>query len=426
MSDWPAPLQLYRWISGLGEPFAPWLLARRARRGKEDRARLAERLGRSAIPRPDGRLVWIHGVSVGESLSHLPLVERLDRERPEIKVLVTSGTRTSAELMARRLPPHVIHQYAPIDGPRAARRFIEHWRPNLGVFVESELWPNLLAAAQAQGTRLALLSARFSERSMRAWDRSPRAAHALLDMFDLIYAQDFETHGWIEEHGVAVAGRLDLKRFADPLPYDREAYDALRAAIGERVVVVAASTHAGEEVLIGEAVRDLDPRPLLILVPRHPERGSAVAFNLAARGWAVLRRSESDVVGPKTEAYIADTLGELGLFYRLADVAVMGGSFVEGLGGHNPLEPARLSRPIITGPHIDAFVEVYTDLIAEKAALLVKDERELSSALRALLDEPKLGQALGERARRPAPEVPPAGRCEHHGGGSRDCRLIHA
>ncbi len=398
MKEWPPPLRFYRWASGLGEPFAPWLLARRARRGKEDPARLRERLGRASVARPDGRLVWIHGVSVGESLSHLPLVERIDRERPELKVLVTSGTRTAAELLARRLPPDVIHQYAPIDGPRAAVRFIRHWRPNLGVFVESELWPNLLAAAQANGTRLALLSARFSEHSMKAWDKSPRTAHALLDLFDLIYAQESETRDWIEDQGVAVAGKLDLKRFADPLPFDREALETLREAIGGRAVVVAASTHPGEEILISEAVRGLDPRPLLILVPRHPERGGAVALSLQARGWGVLRRSEIDVVGPKTEIYVADTLGELGLFYRLADVAVMGGSFVEGLGGHNPLEPARLSKPVVTGPHIDAFVEIYTDLIAEKAALLARDERELSNALRALIEEPRLARALGERA----------------------------
>ena len=398
MNGPPASLRLYRLLTTLAAPFAPIALRRRAGRGKEDPARLAERLGRASLLRPDGTLVWIHGASVGESLSHLPLVERLFAERPDLHILVTSGTVAAAAILERRLPRDVIHQYLPVDTPGAARRFAGHWRPDLAILVESELWPNLLSAVRRQGARLVLLGARMSRDSARAWDRAPRAARAILGLFDRIYANDAETRDWIEDLGIEVAGRLDLKRLAEPLPYDADAFERLRAAIGGRRVVVAASTHLGEEVLIGEAMRDLDPRPLLIMVPRHPERGGAVAVALAARGWGVLQRSQIDVPGPKTDVYVADTLGELGLLYRLADVVVMGGSFIEGGSGHNPLEPARLGKPVITGPHVDAFAEVYAEFTAERAVLIAPDKAGLASALHALIAEPRMAKALGERA----------------------------
>lgn len=398
MSGRPAPLVLYGLATGLAEPFAPMLLGRRARRGKEDPARLGERLGRATLARPAGALVWIHAVSVGESLSHLPVVERLRSERPDLTILVTSGTRTSAELLARRLPAGVLHQYAPIDAPAAAARFLDHWRPSLALFIESELWPNLLDAARRRGVRLVLLGARISENSARAWDRAPAAARSVLGLFDLIYAQDLETRDWVEDHGAEVAGRLDLKRLAEPLPCDEAELERLAAACNGRKAVVAASTHPGEETMIAAAIKGLEPRPLLIVVPRHPERGAEVAAELQALGWRVARRSRAETPGPEAEAYIADTLGELGLFYRLADAVVLGGAFREGLSGHNPLEPARFSRPVVTGPHHDSFAEIYADLIAEKAVLIASGGAELKSALQAMLFEPGVADALGRRA----------------------------
>jgi 3-deoxy-D-manno-octulosonic-acid transferase len=398
----PAFLRLYRLATGLAEPVAPLVLARRVRRGKEEQPRLRERLGHAAAPRPGGPLVWIHGASVGESLSHLPLVERFVRERPDIAVLVTSGTATSAALLAQRLPPGVIHQYVPIDAPGAARRFIDHWRPDLAVFVESELWPNLLIEARARGARLALLAARISEASAKAWGRAPAAARAMLGLFDLIYAQDGRTAAWIEGQGAEVAGRLDLKRAASPLPCDDAALERLLGEIGGRGVVAAASTHEGEEALIADVVRSLGAQPLLILVPRHPERGAGVAEALRAAGWRVAQRSAGEPIGPETQAYVADTLGELGLFYRLADVVVMGASLIEGLSGHNPLEPARLGKPVISGPNVDAFAEVYAELLAAQAVLIAHDPAELAKALAALLAEAAVAEALGERGRRVA------------------------
>ena len=398
MSAWPAPLRFYTLATWLAEPLAPWLLERRARRGKEDSARLEERLGRASEPRPAGRLVWFHAVSVGEGLSQLPIIERLAQRREDLTILVTSATRTSAELLADRLPPRAIHQYAPIDGPRAVHRFLEHWRPDVGVFAESELWPNLLRSTKAQGTALALLGARISATSTRSWDRVPKSARAVLRLFDLIWAQDGRARDWIEGHGVAVEGQFDLKRLGEPLPWNQAELEALEAAVAGRQVLVAASTHPGEEMVIAEAVMQLRPRPLLIIVPRHPERGAEVAADLAAAGWRTAQRSLGDAPESGAEAYIADTLGELGLFYRLADAAFVGGSLFEDLAGHNPLEAVRLGKPVVTGPHVESFAEIYAELLAAKAALMVKDPVELVQALRALMAEPALARALGRRA----------------------------
>ena len=399
MNGWPMSLRLYGAATALAEPAAPWLLSRRAARGKEDPARIGERLGRASVPRPEGPLVWIHAVSVGESLSHLPLVERLRETRPNVGLLVTSSTRTSGELLARRLPEGVIHQYVPIDAPGAVARFLDHWRPVLAVFVESELWPNLLKGAHDHSSKLALLGARISAGSASGWSRAPAAARALLGLFEVIYAQDLETRAFIEEHGVHVSGQLDLKRLAEPLPVDAAALAELKAGIGERRVLLAASTHPGEERLIAGAARPLEPAPLLVVVPRHPERGAEVAGTLGGLGWRVARRSLGEPLGPDVGAYVADTLGELGLFYRVADVAVLGGSFLEGLTGHNPLEPARLGAPVITGPHHEAFAETYADLVDRRAVLIARNEEELKGGLASLMTDLRLAAALGERGR---------------------------
>ena len=390
------PLSLYRAATGLLEPLAPGILRGRAGRGKEDAARLAERLGHPSLGRPTGPLVWLHGASVGESLSVLPLIERLRAERPDLALLVTSGTVTSASLLAARLPEGVIHQYVPVDTPRAVARFLDHWRPQLGVFIESELWPNLLLGARARGMKLALLSARITEDSAKGWLKVPAAAAALLSAFDLIMPQDGASETRLIELGAATHGLLNLKFLGGALPYDPAACSALEGAIGDRDVVLAASTHPGEEALIAAAVEALPERPLLIVAPRHPERGEAVTALLRARGLNTARRAFGEPLGPGTEAYVADTLGEMGLFYEVAQVAVMGGGFVEGVGGHNPLEPARAGVPVITGPHAFNFAEVYGDMLDGHGALLARDEAELTERLRELLDDDRLmevGQA---------------------------------
>ena len=388
------PLVLYGALTGLMEPVAPLALNARARRGKEDPARLAERLGRPAASRPPGPLVWLHGVSVGESLSLLPLVSALRERRPDLGLLVTSGTVTSAGVLADRLPPGVVHQYAPVDAPGAVRRFLAHWRPDLAVFVESELWPNALRAARRRGVRLALLSARMTEASARGWARVPASARELLGGFDLVMAQDAATEARLARLGATVAGRLNLKRVGAAPPVSDAALAALRAAVGRRQVVLAASTHPGEEALIVAAFRAAVDDPasaLLILAPRHPDRGPALAAEFGAP-----RRSAGEP--PAGPVYVADTLGEMGLLYRAADVVVMGGAFAPGIGGHNPLEAARLARGVITGPDAFNAAELYAEMTAQGCALAVRDQEALAAGLRDLLADPARRARLGEAA----------------------------
>ena len=387
-------LSLYRLATRLAEPLAPLVLRSRARGGKEDPARLTERLGHAARPRPDGPLIWLHGVSVGETQSLLPLVSALRAARPAAALLVTSGTVTSAQALVPHLPDGVIHQFIPVDTPAAARRFLDHWRPDLAIFVESELWPNLILAAQARGARLALVSARMTETSAAGWARVPAAARILLNAFDLVMPQDEATRARLGRLGAACGPGLNLKRTGAPLPADEVELARLKTIIGARKIVLAASTHPGEEVLIVQAFQAAVRGPaeaLLILVPRHPDRGGALAQSFQAS-----RRSAGEP--PTGRAHIADTLGELGLFFRLADIVVMGGSFVPSIGGHNPLEPARIGRPILTGPHTFNAAEVYADLFAQAAAIEAKDSAALTRHLRGLLDNPLIARRMGEAA----------------------------
>jgi 3-deoxy-D-manno-octulosonic-acid transferase len=367
----PISLRLYAAAAAALAPVAPTWLARRVRLGKEDPRRWPERLGEAGVPRPAGRLAWLHGVSVGESLSLLPLVARLTEERPEVSVLVTSGTRASADLLGARLRGRALHQYAPLDTPAAVARFLDAWRPEIGVLVESELWPNLILAAKARGVRLALISARMSEKSAANWRRVPAAARTLLGAFDLILARDEAAARRFAGLGGQVAGLADLKFGAPPLPIDPAALTAARAATAGRSVVLAASTHPGEDALVLDAFRTAHDKGdgVLIIAPRHAERGGDIAALAAERGLAVSRRSIGGQPGDGA-VHVADTVGELGLWYSLAGLAVVGGSLAPGIGGHNPLEPARLGCPFISGPHVRDW-PVYGALEAAGATRLV-------------------------------------------------------
>ena len=412
----PLSLRLYVGATAAMSPFLPAVLRARARRGKEDPARLGERFGRASIPRPDGPIVWLHAVSVGESLSLLAVVERFGAQRPDATVLITTGTRAAADLLAQRLPDGVIHQYAPVDTPAAAARFLDYWRPSLGVFAESELWPNLIVAAAARGVRLALVSAGMSKRSFAGWRRVPAAARTVLAAFDLVLARDAAAAERLRALGARVDGLADLKFGAAALPVDQAVLADLRASLAGRRVVLAASTHAGEEEVLLTAYapsvsreKERDPPPpssagqgrskiialrsspaplrggggssppceltegarrsLLVIASRHPERGVDIAAAAAARGFAVGRRSLGDDPAD-LDVYIADTLGELGLWYRLADMAIIGGSLVAGIGGHNPLEAARLGCPFIAGTQVEKW-PVYADLAQAGATRLI-------------------------------------------------------
>jgi 3-deoxy-D-manno-octulosonic-acid transferase len=391
----PLSLALYRAATTALEPFAPLLLERRAKAGKEDRARLHERLARPTVMRPSGPLVWLHGASVGESLSILPLVERLRTERPDAAVLVTSGTVTSADLLARRLPAGAIHQFLPVDTPGGAKRFLDHWRPDLAVFVESELWPNLLLSAKARGVKLALVSAKLSDKSYAGWRARPFAAQELFGGFDLILAQDGRAAERLTSLGGMVAGEADLKFGSDPLPVDAAVLAGLRARLGDRPVLLAASTHPGEDEIVLDAWRALADRPRLVIVPRHPDRGAAIADLALAAGATVGLRSRTP--DDDAEVIVADALGELGLWYRLADLAVVAGSLAPGIGGHNPLEPARLDCPVVSGPHVENWLTVYADL-RDADGVAFADASVLGTRLADLLAGPEILRRQAARA----------------------------
>ena len=393
-------LTAYRLLLGLAEPLAPLILRQRAARGKEDRARLRERLGWPSRTRQKGPLVWMHGASVGETLSLLPLVERLRAERPDLGLLVTSGTATSADLLARRLPADVPHQYAPIDAPRAAARFLDYWRPDLAIFAESDIWPNLLLGAKARGARLVLVSARITPKTVDGWRRYPNSAREAFGAFDLTLPQDDASATRLAELGARVDGRLNLKLAGEPLPADPAAIEAALMAAHGRPVLLAASTHSGEDELVLDAYNQADPKrqALLVIVPRHTERGLGLLTMIRGRGFtATLRsRGESPAGG---QVHVADTLGELGLWFRVAAAAYVGGGMSKRVGGHNPLEPARLDCPVISGPEVRNWAEVYAALQALDAVIMVRNATELGQAFAGVFKDVEAARAQAFRAR---------------------------
>jgi 3-deoxy-D-manno-octulosonic-acid transferase len=400
-------LALYRGLWGALSPLVPALLRARARQGKEDLARLGERLGSASLPRPQGRLIWIHGASVGESLASLTLVAKL-LERPDTSVLVTTGTVTSARLMAERLPPNAIHQYMPVDSPLATKRFLDHWRPDLALFVESELWPNMVLEAKTRGIRLALINARMSERSFRRWKVAPSLARRVLSAFEQCLAQDKLIAERLRRLGAATVKITgSLKVDAAPLPVDEAALEAFRRAIAIRPLFLAASTHPGEEeplLDVAKIVRQLRPEALTIIVPRHPHRGPDIAAMATAQGFTTERRADSALPALGTQVYVADTLGELGLFYRCTNFAFLGGSLVPH-GGQNPLEAARLRTAVITGPHTYNFEEVFAAILAAQGQGRVTSKEQLSAVVSTLVCSPVVAARLGAIAQEAAEQM---------------------
>jgi 3-deoxy-D-manno-octulosonic-acid transferase len=383
-------LALYRGATVVLAPFVLAYLLRRRARGKEDRARFGERLGRASQPRPEGSVVWLHAASVGETTSILSLIERLRRERPHLSLLVTTGTVTSARLVESRLPAgRVIHQFVPVDRPAYVRRFLDHWRPDLAIWIESELWPNLVTETRARDVTMVLLNARLSKRSYDGWRRVPEAARAILGSFDLCLAQDAAQAERLRLLGAAADSVGDLKSAAAPLPADAGKLEELRRAVGDRPLWLAASTHPGEEDVAAAVHKALKPRMpglLTVIVPRHPKRAGEIADALAAQGLAVARRSAGEAPGPAHDVYLGDTLGELGLFYRLAGIVFVGGSLTP-VGGHNPLEPALLDCAVLMGPDTTNCAAVARDLAEAGAVRTVRNAAELGEAVARLLGD---------------------------------------
>ncbi len=387
------PLLYYAYAMGttLGAPLIHHQQKRKLLAAGVDPMRIRERMGHATRPRPPGRLIWFHAVSVGEFLSILGLIQNLRSQSVPPQILVTTTTITSAEMAAKRLPQGVIHQYAALDTPGATRRFLKHWRPELAVFVESELWPRQIVETHKRGIPLALINARLSKRSLKRWQSAAKTAKSLLSRFSRILCQTEDTRLAVIDLGMpatTTATSGDLKASSDPLPFDNTALARLQQIVGTRPLWVAASTHLDEEELIAAAHRLAQERhsdSLLILAPRHPERAEVIEKMLKLQGFRVARRSKGEQIDLTTEIYLADTLGEMGMWYALAPIVFVGGSFTD-VGGHNPYEPAHANCAILHGPKVVNFQQAYDDMAAQWACLQVRNDVDLGQQLADLFD----------------------------------------
>ena len=396
-----AALKVYRAALSLARPAVPLLLRARERRGKEDQARRGERLGFAGLPRPAGPLFWVHAASVGETNAVLPLIDEILGLNAAAHILLTTGTTTSAEIAARRLPVRAHHQYVPLDVPQYVERFLDHWRPDLAIFTESDVWPNLVIETSSRAIPLALINARMSPRSIKRWRRYRKHGRALFSRFNLVLAQNESIAKAIKMLGaprVVTAGNLKID--APPPPVDTVELARLKVAIGARPLLLAASTHPGEEAIIATAhasiAREL-PDALTIIVPRHPDRGATLFAQLAAQGLKVDRRSLGVLPGADTGIYLADTIGELGTFYALSPIALIGGSLIEH-GGQNPIEAVRLGSAVLTGPSYHNFRDAFSALLASKGALEVKTADDIAQAVVRLHKSDRDAQAMRDGA----------------------------
>lgn len=427
--------RLYAALANGAAPFAYRNVARKLAAAGVAPERIAERIGRATQPRPSGTLLWCHAASVGECLSALTLINGLLRDNPTLEVLLTSGTATSAEVLRNQMPARCRHQFAPLDSRRALRRFLAHWRPDMAIFVESELWPQMLLRTRALGIPMALLNARLSKSSLKSWGKLPDTARLILSCFDMIHAQDLATETGLRALAAdpsRIAKGPNLKSAAPALRFDPAQKRGFVAALQGRPTWVAASTHPGEEQVVLTAhaalLRD-HPDLLLILVPRHPERAdeiirliedhglhhhqrslpvtSAGALGPSARTTSPVSPVSSGSSGaPVTEAsqptpspipepepipadqvYLADTMGEMGLWYSLSPIVFLGGSLVP-VGGHNPFEPAGAGAAVLHGPLYDNFAEGYAAFAANGGQVEISDAPALAQAVDHLLRTP--------------------------------------
>ena len=384
------PLSIYLTATNLVAPLWRISLRRRARRGKEDPDRLSERLGRASKARPSGPMIWFHALGIGEAMAVLSLIEALRQERPELSFLLTTNTRTGADGLARiGLPMGVIHQYAPIDSKAAVTAFLDHWRPDAFVLAELDLWPRMLHALATRAVPMAMVNARLTDRRFKGRMRLRGLFAPLFPLFRTILLQDQISATRMvslgaHEDQVTVAGLL--KAAADPLPADETTLVALRHAIGARPVWLAAATEEREHepVLRAHALaRNAIPDLLMILAPRQLTAADSAARAIeTAFGSTLSRRSLGELPGAKDAVFLADSIGEMGLWYRVAPISFVGHSLnVPGdppLPGKNPFEAALLRSVVVHGPSTGDFAESYSALVEAGASVPIQDEADLA------------------------------------------------
>ncbi len=377
---------LYCGVTSIVQPLAWRVVRNKLQAAEVSPLRQRERLGHANCDRPEGQLIWFHAASVGESLSVLSLIKRLGERLPMAEFLITSGTPTSASLVEKRLPPRTRHQFPPLDGGAPVRRFLDHWKPNAAIFVESEIWPRLIVETAKRGTPLCLLNARLSENSVAGWRKRPDTARFILNHFAVFLTQNDQTAQNLISIGACperVQPGTNLKAMSDPLPVDQATLSDIRTQIGERPVWIASSTHAGEEETVLAAHSALlrhRPDLLLLLIPRHPERREDVNLLLGKAELTSAFRAKGDAISQNTQVYVADTLGETGTWYALCPIVFLGGSLKE-IGGHNPFEPAQAGAAVITGPGYFNFAETFAPLVGAGGAIEVQTADDLSNAV---------------------------------------------
>lgn len=396
----PFLVSAYRGLARGLTPFFNLLFTLRSRAGKEIPARKGERFGNPARQRPDGRLIWIHAASVGETVSVLPLIDRLVAAGN--RVLLTTVTVTAADLAEQRLPDGAFHQFVPYDAPGPVTRFLSHWSPDLVMVVESEIWPCLFDEMRRRKTPFVLLNGRLSDRSHRSWSRLQTVATYVFQCLDLVLAQSEADAKRFRRLGckrVAIPGNLKFDA-AEP-GVDEDDLAGLKAEAGERPVWLAALTHPGEDEIALTALDGLRrdfPDLLLVLVPRHPARADEVAALVEARQMGLARRSQGEPISGSTDVYLGDTLGEMGLYYRLAPVTFLGGSFNDA-GGHNPVEAALCGSALVTGPRVANARAVYKDFWIGNAAMKAETAEDLGTRVGRLLADPVKAHRQADRAR---------------------------
>jgi 3-deoxy-D-manno-octulosonic-acid transferase len=410
-------LPLYEGVMTLGAPAIELLLSRRLRRGKEDPQRVCERRGVAGLPRPAGELIWVHAASVGESVAALSLIERLLSDASDRHVLLTTGTVTSARLMADRLPERAFHQFVPVDRPAWVDRFLSYWHPDLALIMESEFWPGQITRTGKRGIPVILVNGRMSERSFSRWSLASSAANTLFSKVDLVLATNPEQAAQFSALGATrVLAPGNLKRAAKTLPFDQNKAADLAVTTRGRKIWLAASTHVGEDAPVLDAALALRGEHgdlLTIIAPRHPGRGEEIAQLAMDRGLSSARRGANQPILPTTEIYIADTLGEMALFFDLADIVFVAGSLVP-VGGHNPVEPAHFDTAIVLGPMMSKNQETASEMIVQDAVISLGGSNDLAPTLSALLKDNDRRSALAENAR------------QYVDGGTQVLEAIHA
>lgn len=372
-------------------------IEKRKKMGKEDVKRFNERVGRPTKPRPDGRLIWLHGASVGESISMLPLINRLLEIYPDAHVMVTTGTTTSAEVMAKRLPERAFHQYLPIDNPVFAARFVRHWQPTIALWFESEFWPAMLSTIKRRNIPLILINGRISNKSFKRWQQFDFVIKELLDCFTACLGQSEEDAYRLRALGAKDAMCLGNLKYAGlPIPVDEEKKKEIQDEIGERPVWLASSTHSDEEVKIGRHLKDLVAKHsglLTIIAPRHPNRGVEIQNALREKYQLnVALRSANEDISPETEVYIADTIGEMGIWYELCPIVFIGGSLIPH-GGQNFMEPSRCRDAVIVGPHMHNFTDAMNRAKRADGIIQVDETVDLIDMVDQLLSNKELLEA---------------------------------